>query len=137
MTSKPDPDTHDFPSRRYRELVERLGRERQHVHGWKSDVARALDVHPSLISRVMSDAGAMVGRDVIGRAVQRLGLDPRLFFDPHFAEADTAEHASRVPTHDEMHTLRSLRDEGVITGDEFVQIVRERMGLPPRNTETP
>ena len=35
----------DLPSRRYKKLVEELGREMKHEYGWKSAVARRLGIH--------------------------------------------------------------------------------------------
>ena len=72
----------DRPSRRYRELVLRLGQERGQRWGWKTEVARLLKVDPSLISRVAENEDVSIGRDVLTRATEALGLPPNFFFDP-------------------------------------------------------
>lgn len=77
----PLPGVLDLPSRRYRDLVAQLGEERARRRGWKSEVARLLDVHPSHISRIVGGTQE-IGRDAINRACSRLGLSEDFFTTP-------------------------------------------------------
>jgi len=72
-----DPVPH--ATRRYRALIEQLGDVEGRCHGWKRRVAERLAVHPSYVSRILSGSSANVGRLVIDRACDALGLDPHFF----------------------------------------------------------
>ncbi len=68
------------PSWRYFWLVTKLGENVGYARGWKKLVAAQLGVHPSYVSKLLRGAIDEVGIDAIGRAIERLSLDRRLFY---------------------------------------------------------
>lgn len=69
----------DLGSKRYVQLVQQLGDERGRRYGWRSEVARLLDVHPSYVSRIAAGEQTTIGRDAIERAIEHVGLPASYF----------------------------------------------------------
>lgn len=73
---------------RYRLLLEQMGDELGRRYGWKSAVARELRVVPSYVTKVLEGQVATVGRDVVHRACDALGLHESFFFDESVDPSD-------------------------------------------------
>lgn len=91
------------PSDRYRSLVRQLGEERDFRYGWRSEVARLLEVHPSYISRIASGEEVNVGKDAIERAMRGLEIASRYFYDdaltdPNYKRFTTSAGQAGQPT---------------------------------------
>lgn len=67
-------------SERYALLVRQLGEDRGFLRGWKSEVAKILDVHPSYVAKVHSGERSVIGLDRIEHAIKELSLDPEWFY---------------------------------------------------------
>ncbi len=72
----------DPVSRKYGELIRKIGQDLRFKRGWKANAARLLEVTPSYVSKIVSGAQFRVGPDAIERAVRSLNLDPSYFGDP-------------------------------------------------------
>lgn len=59
---------------RFRELLEALGSERSFAHGWKREIADAVGISPSHLSRVMAGE-RQVSLRVLTRAAERFGFN--------------------------------------------------------------
>ncbi len=68
-------------SRRYRALVEQLGEEAGHAHGWKTRVAERLGVTPGYISKVLRGNATAVTVGTLDKATASLRISPRFFFE--------------------------------------------------------
>ncbi len=66
-------------TQRYIELIEALGREMGEQRGWKAEAASKLGIAPAHLSRIIA-GDKKVGQDLVGRACQRLRIDPVYFF---------------------------------------------------------
>jgi len=60
----------ELAQRRFRELLQALGEERQHAHGWKKAVAEEVGISPSHLSRVLAGERD-VSQRVLSGAAQR------------------------------------------------------------------
>lgn len=65
---------------RYVRLVQEIGRELGMRHGWKSEVARRLDVDQSYLSRLLSRERTSVGVEKIQQAVRRMRISHEYFY---------------------------------------------------------
>lgn len=82
----------ELAAERYRALVRQLGEEAGHHYGWKSQVARLLNVHPSYITRIANGEDVSVGAEAVDRAMKALDLAPRFFYEPHLVHAHYTNH---------------------------------------------
>lgn len=85
------------PADQFRKLVLQIGREADNRRGWKAELARKLEVHPSYISKVVAGEAREIGGDVISRACRAFDLDGSWFFDPNSdAQAEDADFRSHT-----------------------------------------
>lgn len=99
-------------TRRFRRLVEYLGAQRGNARGWKQQVAEAIGVHPSHLSKVMAGERE-IGWSTAQQAADRLGLDLRYFLDLWDQEPDPQHFFSRI----EKHGIPHEHDRGVTLGE--------------------
>jgi transcriptional regulator with XRE-family HTH domain len=76
------PSEPTLPARRLRELVEHLGASVGKRRGWKAEVARAMGIHPSYVTKIVAGSVTRVSTDVIERIATRIGFERAFFFDP-------------------------------------------------------
>ena len=74
---RPDVAAVDLTAR-YVELVEELGKELGHEHGWRRQVAEQLGIDQPTLSKIMR-GDRQVGWELAQRAAERLKLDPGYF----------------------------------------------------------
>ncbi len=67
-------------SERYALLVNQLGEDRKFARGWKTDVARLLDVHQTYITKIHSGERQVIGHERIEHAITALSLSPDWFY---------------------------------------------------------
>lgn len=72
----------DRAKRRFLRLIEELGTEEGAPgYGWKSRVARRLNLSQGYVNRLISKERVSVGADSIDKVVQRLRIDRKYFYD--------------------------------------------------------
>jgi hypothetical protein len=64
---------------RYALLIRMMGETRDMAYGWKSSVSAALDVHPSLITRVTQGDLKNVGPEAVLKAIVQARVHPDFF----------------------------------------------------------
>lgn len=128
----------DPASRRYGELVIKLGRQWEFRRGWQTRVANELGVSRSYVSKIVSGAPFQVGEQAFERAVDR-GLlaerDEDLLHQPHLAAqrvlapqwAEVIERAERV-----VHASATSDEEAL--PPLAVELAEALLGLPLMTT---
>ena len=145
-------------SRRYALLVDQLGDELGRAYGWQSRVARRLGIDQSTINRLVRRERATVGSDAIDRAVLRLRIDSRFFYDASLGDdpdyRDYAKGRMRMDAIEQMVTtyldtegaglpepvkgqLRMLWIDGIEVTPEIVRAIAAQLVLRHVSGEAP
>jgi transcriptional regulator with XRE-family HTH domain len=109
------------PATRLRALVDQLAAETGRERGWQAEVARRIGVHRSYVSRVAKGSPVSVGRAVVDKVCETLGLDRTFFYND-----------AKVEPPDYRAYLRERRPDALeltATGDDWERLYWAGMHL--------
>lgn len=116
------------PARRYAKLVNDLGADRGFQRGWMTRAADLLGVHNSYVSLLHGGQRLDVGGSVIARAIEKMSIDPKYFFDESLDEPSYRDFQKGQSTMTKEQKPEQPRDALTTKFLELVDYLGERKG---------